>query len=58
TEAVQFDVVEYSCSEAVQSDFDFTSSSTSTSSSMKLHHSFLIRLQYGCWFGGKLIQKL
>ncbi|GJX39560.1 reverse transcriptase domain-containing protein [Tanacetum coccineum] len=35
-----------------------TSTSTSTSSSMKLHHSFRICLQYGCWFGGKLIQKL
>ncbi|GJS80082.1 hypothetical protein Tco_0729963 [Tanacetum coccineum] len=34
------------------------STSTSTSSSMKLHHSFRICLQYECWFGGKLIMKL
>ncbi|GKA15671.1 hypothetical protein Tco_0695418 [Tanacetum coccineum] len=32
--------------------------STSTSSSMKLYHSFRICVQYGYWFGGKLIQKL
>ncbi|GKB31945.1 hypothetical protein Tco_0871346, partial [Tanacetum coccineum] len=38
--------------------FFYFSDSTSTSSSMKLHHSFRIFLQYGCWFGGKLIQKL
>ncbi|GKD02838.1 hypothetical protein Tco_1177812, partial [Tanacetum coccineum] len=36
----------------------YCSTSTSTSSSMKLHHSFRICLQYGCWFGGKMIQKL
>ncbi|GJX81613.1 hypothetical protein Tco_0331094 [Tanacetum coccineum] len=32
--------------------------STSDSSSTKLHHSFRICLRYGCWFGGKRIQKL
>ncbi|GJY85076.1 reverse transcriptase domain-containing protein [Tanacetum coccineum] len=53
TEADQFDVVGFFYFS------DSTSTSTSTSSSsMKLHHSFRICLQYGCWFGGKLIQKL
>ncbi|GJY93615.1 hypothetical protein Tco_0509397 [Tanacetum coccineum] len=56
TEAVQFDVVGFFFCFFYFS--DSTSTSTSTSSSMKLHHSFRICLQYGCWFGGKLIQKL
>ncbi|GKB32146.1 hypothetical protein Tco_0871547 [Tanacetum coccineum] len=51
---VQFDVVGFFFCFFYFSD----STSTSTSSSMKLHHSFRICLQYGCWFGGKLIQKL
>ncbi|GKD96907.1 hypothetical protein Tco_1380804, partial [Tanacetum coccineum] len=56
TEAVQFDVVGFFCFFCF---FYFSdSTSTSTSSSMKLHRSFRICLQYGCWFGGKLIQKL
>ncbi|GJT99801.1 hypothetical protein Tco_1110140 [Tanacetum coccineum] len=36
----------------------YCSTSTSISSSMKLYHSFRICVQYGYWFGGKLIQKL
>ncbi|GJW66643.1 hypothetical protein Tco_0121067 [Tanacetum coccineum] len=55
-EAVQFDVVGFFFCFFYFS--DSTSTSTSTSSSIKLHHSFRICLQYGCWFGGKLIQKL
>ncbi|GJV74571.1 hypothetical protein Tco_1506155 [Tanacetum coccineum] len=61
-EAVQFDVVGFFFCFFYFSDSTSTSTvlllSTSTSSSMKLHHSFRICLQYGCWFGGKLIQKL
>ncbi|GKG14743.1 hypothetical protein Tco_0354343, partial [Tanacetum coccineum] len=56
TEAVQFDVVGFFFCFFYFS--DSTSTSTFTSSSMKLHHGFRICLQYECWFGVKLIQKL